>query len=259
MRLFVLLFSCAASSNPSFDLSSSDLSSSDLSSFDLSSFDLSSSADLATSFQLTTDFSGSDGAAWPAPWTVLGGVASATLLGGRGRLIPMTSGYSLARMGAAASVKDAEVTFSLLFEDLATQGIGFYVRQNGGWLANTTPHGQGYALFVEGFRGARMAMWHELDGVEQEIANSATTLTLSSGTLYSARFRVTQEASLTRLQARLWPAAQSEPAAWQIDITDGTAVLQNLSGGFAVDSWSTATSGSLSVGTQVDDIVIHAP
>jgi len=189
---------------------------------------------------------------------VLGGVASATLEGNRGRIVPTASSYSLGRMGAALSQMDFEVRFDVDFEDLGTQGVGFYVRQNGGWLQGTATHGRGYAVFVEGFRGARFAMWTEIDGTETEIPGSAATLTLTSNTLYSVRFRVTQaSAGSTRLLGKVWDASQAEPSSFQIDIMDSTAQLQNLSGGVAVDSWSTATSGPISVGTQVDNIEVR--
>jgi len=115
-----------------------------------------------------------------------------------------------------------------------------------------------YEAAVEGFRGARFAMWTEIDGTETEIPGSAATLTLTSNTLYSVRFRVTQaSAGSTRLLGKVWDASQAEPSSFQIDIMDSTAQLQNLSGGVAVDSWSTATSGPISVGTQVDNIEVR--
>jgi hypothetical protein len=257
MRMVLLaLVGCSASTMHSADLAGVDLAGVDLAGVDLASAnDLAASAnDLAhTPFHLLSDFNLADGSMWPAPWTILGGVQSATIAGGRGRIVPMTSSYSLGRMGASAAVRDVEVTFNLEFESIGTQGIGFYVRQNGGWLGHTNPTGAGYAIFVEGFRGARMAMWHEIDGSETEIASSAATLTLASNVIYQVRFRVTG-ANPTRMQARLWPSGQSEPGTWQIDITDSAG--PQGAGGFAIDSWSTATSGTLSVGTSVDDVEV---
>src|SRR5262245_25992929 len=42
---------------------------------------------------------GADGAMWPVGWRPLGGVASATVSGGEGRMVPVVSGYTLGRMG----------------------------------------------------------------------------------------------------------------------------------------------------------------
>jgi hypothetical protein len=209
-------------------------------------------------FSFTETFAASDGAPWPAAWQPLGGVASATVVGGRGRLAPVASGYSLARMGVSAAQRDFEVTFQLRFEDVATQGIGFYLRQNGHYLQATAAHGSGYAIFVEGFRGSRMGVWREVDGVETEIANfTQFSAPLRSNQTYAARFRVTQaSAAATKLQARLWDAAQPEPSVWQLDVNDATAGLQGALGGLAVDSYSSTGSGTIAVGTLVGNILV---
>ena len=44
---------------------------------------------------------------------------------------------------------DVDVRVTLEYESFHSQGIGFYARQNGGYLTDTTPHGQGYAMFLE--------------------------------------------------------------------------------------------------------------
>lgn len=207
----------------------------------------------------TETFTGSDGSGWPAGWQAAGnGVALADLSAGRGRARPVASNYALARLTAGPSTRDVEVTFTLIFEDVTTQGVGFYVRQNGGYLQQTMPHGQGYAVFVEGFRGPRIGVWKEEDGQEIELAFRAdAALGFVNGTPFRVRFRVQQSGPAnTRLQARVWPAAAAEPAAWDVDTTDGTAVLQGVTGGIGVDSWSTHTVPPLSAHTLVDDILV---
>ena len=207
-------------------------------------------------WSFSEDFAAADGAPWPAPWTVLGGAASQTVQGGRGRLVPITSTYALARMGIKAGVSDIEVSFQVQFESLGTQGVGYYVRQNGGWLRNTATRGQGYAVFIEGFRGSRIGVWKEEDGQEIELANFTGFATpLQSNVLYGVRFRVKQAApTMTQLQARIWNAAQSEPATWQVDMMDSTAVLQNISGGMAIDSYSSQSTGTITAATFIDKI-----
>lgn len=198
-----------------------------------------------------------DGASWPSRWQQLGGVASATALGGRGRLAPVASGYSLARMGSAFSQRDAEVTFQLAFEDVGTQGVGLYLRQSGGYLRATSQHGGGYAVFVEGFSGSQIGVWREVDGEEHQIQAFDLPAPLSSNTIYAVRFRVAQAGSTTtRLQARLWAAAQAEPSTWQVDATDLTPSLQGVSGGIAVDSYSSVASGTITAGTLVGNIAV---
>jgi hypothetical protein len=187
-----------------------------------------------------TTFDG-DADSWPAPWVEAGGVARADVVGGRARLAPMESSYSLARMHLPGDAADADIVFTVEFDDLVSQGVGFYARQNGGYLGQSDPHGQGYAVFVEGFRGApAIGVWREVDGDEQELEVAQNPVAnMTSGVTYAVRFAVSQQdASSTRLRCRIWEADTAEPTAWAIDTTDSTAVLQNLSGGYAADAWS---------------------
>ena len=183
-----------------------------------------------------------DNSAWPAPWVASGNVALSDIQQMRARLRPNPTGYSLARMHAPIDNRNVEVRFSLRMEDLTTQGVGFYVRQNGGYLTQTVPNGQGYAAFVEGtFRGQPgVSVWKEQAGNEIQLQHAAAPVPpLTAGTDYRARLQVLQLDPLTtRVRAKLWLASGSEPAAWQASVDDTTSVLQNLSGGIAVDSWS---------------------
>jgi len=221
-----------------------------------SGYDLAAAGD-AGPWSFTEDFTAADGAPWPAPWTVLGGAAAQTVQGGQGRLVPLTSSYALARMGVKTGVRDIEVSFQVQFESLGAQGVGYYVRQNGGWLRNTATRGQGYAVFIEGFRGSRIGVWKEEDGQEIELTGFTGFATpLQSNVLYGVRFRVKQAApTMTQLQARIWNAAQSEPSTWQVDTLDSTPVLQNISGGMAIDSYSPQSTGTITAATFVDHIV----
>ncbi len=211
---------------------------------------------------LVEDFAGGDGGAWPAGWTVLGGVASATVENGRGVLVPTVSGYTLGRMGHAlpAGAVDVEVTFTLTMTEPGRQGVGFYVRQNGGHLTSTTPRGAGYAVFVEAFRGPQLGLWRERDGAEESLQRVAVPA-LDAGVAYAVRFRCVQEGASTSLAARLWPAGTPEPSAWTVTTTDTTPALQAASGGVAVDAWNTVTPGGGGPPgpIHVDDIVVTSP
>jgi hypothetical protein len=208
-------------------------------------------------------FAMADGAAWPAPWSALGNVASADVQQQSARLRPMPTNYSLARMGASLATSSVEVRFTLRFEDVATQGVGFYIRQNGGYLTQTMPHGQGYAAFVEGsFRGLPgIGLWKEIDGVEMQIAHAAApTSAMENGVDYRVRYQVLQiDSAQTLSRAKLWIASGDEPAAWQTSVVDMSASLQGISGGIAVDSWSSLQTGaSITAHTFVDNIEIIA-
>ncbi|REJ73702.1 MAG: SMP-30/gluconolactonase/LRE family protein [Acidobacteria bacterium] len=205
-------------------------------------------------------FSIPDAAVWPAPWEVAGGVADAEVSAGALRFRPTPTGYSLARLVAPVVSRDVEVRFTVRFDDIATQGVGFYVRQNGGYLQQTTPHGEGYAVFVEGFREDQgIGIWKEEDGHEiplQILFDDG--LGFVDGADYRVRFRAAQLGPAeTLLQAKVWPAVEAEPLAWQVEINDSTPSLQGVSGGIALDSWSSIQSPSpIAAWTWVDDVEV---
>lgn len=206
----------------------------------------------------TETFDGADGSAWPSYWTAVGGVAVADIQGGRGRLVPTPGAYAVARIVTPVDCSDLEVTFSFELGDAGTQGFGMYTRQNGGYLQQTNPTGAGYSMFVEGFRApAGIAVWREVDGVEQMIEPIVPAEVLS-GVVYQARLRVTQQdAATTLLQAKFWPDGSSEPGAWQVERTDTTPNLQGAGGSIAVDTYSTLMQGT-PADMFVDDIVVAA-
>ena len=197
------------------------------------------SGDPCTATIYATSFTG-DEESWPAPWSVAGGVQRQELVADRSELVPAPSSYSLARMVHPVSTEDVEVRFTMRFTDASTQGVGFYVRQNSGYLHDTTPAGEGYAVFVEAFRGPGIGVWREVGGSEQDIQiHFDAALGLVNGVDYRVRFRAYQlDPTTTMLQAKVWPAADVEPFGWQVEATDSTPSLQNIAGGIAIDSWS---------------------
>lgn len=196
--------------------------------------------------------------AWPAPWVVAGGVAAHSVVGGRGRLVPTLSSYALGRMYVPASVVDAEARYKVRFTEPGLMGAGFYLRQNGGWLQGTATHGQGYAAFLEGFRGPRLGVWREVDGVEMEIAFT-TFPTLAANVDYQLRFTVTQEgAGMTRLHAEVTRPDMPALPAVVVDALDGTAILQNRAGGIAVDAYSNQNVGGTQGEVLFDDVEVDA-
>lgn len=198
-------------------------------------------------------FAGVDGAAWPAPWATAGiHVITAELLGDRGRLAGDTG--SVARMVLPGfSETDVDVTITIELDDWTQQGVGIYVRQNGGVLQQTDPAGQGYAAYVEGGYMRLLGVWRETNGVEEPLANAVVPGgELVSGQPYRLRFQCWSEGSATRLRTRIWPADAPEPADWLVDILDDTPVLQGTAGSFAVDVYNYTGTGSV----HIDDLRI---
>ena len=207
-------------------------------------------------------FSQADSAPWPAPWTSVGGVTTADIQGGRGRLRPVPSSYTLARMWAAIPTRDVEARFRFSMEQPATQGVALLVRHNGGYLAQTVPTGQGYGVFIEGgLRGLPgIGIWKQENGVESPLAHSVPALPGPSANIsYRVRFRAHQlNPNSTLMQAKYWPESIAEPEGWQVVFTDSTPALQNLSGGVGIDSASSILSPNpVTAHTFVDDIEIE--
>ena len=203
-------------------------------------------------------FADGDGASWPAGWTELGSVDVAEQRGGMAALRPTPSNYSLARMGLAGDWRNVEVTFALRFEDLATQGVGLYVRQDGSYLDPASP-AAGYVVFVEGFRGDGIGLWKEQDGSEISLdIRFDPALGLEDGVRYRVRFRCMQVSpTTTDLRAKIWREGDPEPTAWDIALQDSSPEQQNRSGGIAVDSWSSIQApGTISAFTAVDELVV---
>ncbi len=203
-------------------------------------------------------FDGPNGASWPSPWFAGSThVTVADLQQNRARL--NGDAAFVARMilpGFAEADVEAEVTVE--FENAVNQGFGFYVRQNGGTLQEYTPHGQGYAMFLKGGWAwpEDLGLWREIDGVETQFAwgNNPVPGGVLNGTRYRLRYRVTQSSpATTLLQAKVWPEAAAEPAAWTIEATDTRAELQGTLGSFAIDIYNNFGTGHIFI----DDLVIN--
>ncbi len=205
---------------------------------------------------------------WGVDWQESGtSIELAEVIDNEGRLVPLASNspYSLARiMHLIEDVVDVEATFSLTFENASNQGIGFYVRSNGGYLVNTIPTGQGYAVFIERFAGneSRIGLWYENDGIEipfirQPLMPSGIPYDFLDEVKYNVRFQVFQEDAInTRLRAKIWPSDSVEPIEWGVSLIDDFAPLQNTAGAIAIDSYNTQSNGSITDGIRVDDIVV---
>ncbi|MGJ8663591.1 MAG: SMP-30/gluconolactonase/LRE family protein [Marinicella sp.] len=206
-------------------------------------------------------FPDGDHGSWGGDWLLPGfEVESEEIVNGQARFRPISSNYSLARIVHPLQVQDVEVNFTLYFEHAETQGIGFYVRSNGGYLNQTFPTGEGYAVFVEKFvsNTPGLGLWYERDGAEISfIRDYSQDYELNDETPYRVKFQVYQLTdTTTQLRAKLWALGDSEPADWQVEHIDDYMPLQNTPGHFFLDSWSTQQAGEIIPATRVDDIEI---
>ena len=197
-------------------------------------------------------FDGGVSNTWPPAWTDLGGLLNYEVDGdGRGRLEGELA--NVGRIGVPGlSEVDVEVVLTVTFDDWNTQGMGIYVRQNGGWLTNTVPPGEGYAVFLEGDGLDAIGIWREIDGIEIEM-HSEVPPPIVDGVAYRLRFGCLQSGGVTQLRAKIWPALDSEPLPWNVVHFDDTAVLQNQPGTFAIDMYNY----SAPLGIYLDDIEVR--
>ena len=212
-----------------------------------------------TNFLVT--FTGNNGDALPPDWiSVVESSVNADIQSNQARL-QTDSVMKVARVvNRELQMTDFEAKITIRFDDYLNQGIGFYGRQNGGYLQAISPNGQGYAVFIEGFLRREIGIWEEIDGIEGIVAatqdprgNPAGIGNILNDTNYSVRFRVEQIDSLqTQVRSKIWLQTETEPADWSVEYISSTAVLQNLTGGFALDIYNNSGNGSI----YFDDIEI---
>lgn len=204
------------------------------------------------------DFEGyPDGAPWPSGWSPVGGVELADIEGGWGRLRPLLTDYSLARMVRGIACAEPDVSLTFMFTGIESQGIGLYTRHNGGYLLDTVPPGRGYSAFAESFRDPHgIGVWREVGGIEQQLAHQPATV--EPDVEYRLRYRVTQvDPSTSLLQAKIWPVGEPEPVDWMVESTDGALSLQDLPGRMTIDAWvSEEFNGPVAPDLLIDDIVV---
>lgn len=199
------------------------------------------------------NFEGADGEPWPSPWIALGGVTDHEIVDGRGRLCggPRT----VARMAVPGiDGMDFDAEFTVELDDWAHQGVGLYVRHNGGWLRHTDPPGQGYGVYLEGGFQQQLGVWRERAGVE-ELVGGSPLMPIESLVPYRVRLQCIQMENATLLRAKVWAAGSAEPEAWAVELIDVTPELQDIAGGIAVDMSNDQGSGSV----YVDDLVVGPP
>ncbi len=218
--------------------------------------------ELGTS-NFTETFTGTDNAAWPSGWTTISGTTGTMTIDiqtNRGRLQSkawdgVNSNTGLSRViNGTLNLIDADVVFTVEFEDFANQGVGVYLRQNGGYLTDSAVNGQGYGVFWEGSGTDDFGLWYELNGIETKITGNFNPISpVSNNIKYQIRYQVEQVNSTDTIQrAKVWLASGTEPATWDITTTTSYVDLQNSSGVFAVDLFNFSGTSSI----YVDDIVI---
>jgi len=160
----------------------------------------------------------SDGQVWGAD---ANSSLNFTVANQSGQIVDGTGVYS-AVLGPAQT--NAEVVFSGLVSNFGYANMGAILRwQN----ANNW-----YKAYID---GKQLALLKNTNGVLQQIA--AVPFAAVANTSYTLRFRIVG----TRMSARAWPTAQTEPSAWMISDIDTT--IPSGSGGIRLllDGGASAT------------------
>lgn len=231
----------------------------------------------------------SNGDPWPPEWEVpaevtnAGVMLTADIQNHRGRLraaeADSIGGLSPAKAVArivmrSPSLQNIDALYTVEYENIAFQGIGFYGRQNGGWFDLTNPAGMGYAVFLEGFGTQQIGLWHE-NGAGSEIQymdapsfldnpTGGGASQIQNGLQYTVRFQVEQiNATTTRIRAKVWRSSLTEPVAWMVTrnstSTDAPAALQNMADGYVFDLYNYPQGGASNVSSvYIDNIVINS-
>lgn len=177
-----------------------------------------------------SQFTGTNGAALPAPWTSVRGTN--TIQGDRAQQVTSTTQWSTALVRMNTRFTDGYVTATFRLTTSMSQYVGF--RYN-------TASDIGYVVRVN-TAGVTIGRWN--NATFTTIATAA--MTLNAGTDY----RVMVQGRAGGLSAKVWAAASSEPAAWTIAETfdfnglSGDVVLMtqtSLAGTAATGIWDNVT------------------
>lgn len=156
---------------------------------------------------VSTTFTGSDGAAWPAPWTTLGGTP--TIVSNRGQQVTAATAWTGAESRANLTLPAGRVDATVRFPALTNVSMRINVRYD----PNT---GNGYRLIVPtdyaGFQLLRVDGWTETPICED------FTLTWAANTDY----QIAVSFSGGMVRAKRWLTSGSEPTIWQLTAVDST-------------------------------------
>lgn len=199
---------------------------------------------------VTTAFTGTDGAAWPAPWTAFGGTA--VIASNRGQLTSPTTAWSGGEAEAGLNLATGRVDVTVRMPAVPDRSARINVR----WNRAT---GNGYRLIMptdyNGFQLVKVVAYTESPLAEQFISPWAV----------STDYRVAIEFTGKIIRAKRWVVGQSEPAAWDLVAADttyttgdvGLVVVNNASGGAKSVLFDDVTIVDTAVGLDVSRLGYH--
>ena len=188
-------------------------------------------------------------------YRAVGGTQDLSVEDGHGVLTLPTPGAGRGALleSVTSTDTDAAVTFDV---ESAPTGSGHYVYLDArAPLANTMYRAR-LRYLVDGT--VRAAFYARVGTSEVLVGKEVVVPGLDSRAVKPVRLRAeVTGTSPTRLRMRAWDVAQTEPAAWLLDLSDSTPVLQQA-GGIGVHAYLAATAAG-PVRVRVDDLVAWRP
>jgi PKD repeat protein len=178
-------------------------------------------------------------------WTILGTAANASVGGGTGSLTAAKGAGIYADLGISAQdvAVQADVATSA-----APSGGGTYVNVAGRNVGGNQYNAQ---LWFASGGSVWLSLLKESGGVETDLGDYQLPGTYAVGQAITVRLDLSGS-SPTTLHAKAWTAGTTEPAAWQLTVTDGDATLQKA-GGLEVQLY-TSSSATATQTIRVDNL-----
>lgn len=177
----------------------------------------------------STDFTGSNGAAWPSPWitSFSGGTGIIDIQSGAGRLQTPAAVYSMARASLPYTATNVEATCRFRFSSVSEQYFAMGIRGDNAWGSNAL--NTGYSITFSA--ADSLAYFSERNS--GTVTNYSTlSFSISANTWYRAKIQATG----TTIRYRAWLDGTTEPSTWTTEVTDSTiatgthCMLSQLSG-----------------------------
>lgn len=174
----------------------------------------------------TETWTGTDGAAWPAQWTVTG---TATILSNKGRFTPSASAFASGRayLSGMTAATDTDVTVFVSRTTTTGQFAGVSIcADNTIYSGTTTLPGTGYCVALNygaTTAGSNVQLFRNSGGTSQTQLGSTVAIALDGPVTYGVRIQRTG----TTIQCKVWDTAGAEPGSWTISQTDGSPLAAN--------------------------------
>ena len=175
-------------------------------------------------------------------WTVASTASNYAVSGGSATMTVPTSGSNRSAVLGSVAVTDVDQTVEASLSALPSAGSN-YVYVIGRQVAANTDYRARVRLQSDG--SVRLQFVRRAGSTTDTLIGSETLisgLSAPAGSAFKVRFQATGT-SPTTLRAKVWAASGTEPASWQVTVTDSTAALQAAGAiglGLTVSSSNTA-------------------